>query len=1213
MALHLRMAAAIRNLFPPVNVAILALAVGVASSRGAEEEAGRDYRAAMRAIEAKIAELRTAGDEEGAAALEAQLFDALQRVAENLERRTAEVESQRRSAADAKKSELQRRVETAREYLEELRAAGGGEVARELSVKLDSLEEACATSDYAFPLSDEPEAHAVALGRGAQLPAAVADRFPNRSLGYAEVRLEYQARPVVLALSASAPTVWKVVVGEGARLHAVVLPAENHHLVEDPGVPVFVDAAAAGGGDAIEQFSGRRLAGRAAVDVYHGDPIIIGSANRDWISSCLEPAVEAVLQAARAERQRLALAELGDWRFEAIYDAGEPDSSRGPGFHAASRGIFTIAGPITSTLRTIPDASWRCMVDAVGDGDTSTTFALSDHGDLVFVEAGGFVEEEPPKVALSSDLRLNTRFTALAYDSQRNRLLVADDRGGKSQLLFYGVEDRRWSQPIASRQKCYALAYAADEDVFYGIMGDERIPHLAKTMLARIEADGELQELASLDVPPPSLWNHGHPQLVYAGGRLVYLSPPTSFDLMTGRQTTLIDRLHVIDPGDGRILYSGPITPHEVGEVVVERSAPAADGVGVLARLDAKLEQVEREIARRAADDSEDPRLEPWRRRLASQRQRLVGKPAKRDEARLHVVGFYDSHDSVVRVTDASGPVILVLCTYESASWTIEAAEGVQLERILVGGYHAQTVRSSPPGVPISIGSYDQGGEGFHTYGLNDDDWPEAIRRIEELTKLKIATFVGGYRDQQHVSIVGPDNFSWRSQDVLFDLNQLLAEVDTNRASPTLEALRRHQFYAIHFGQMPRQAAPQNPRMGGQSSYFGPFTVEGPIIRGATPLATPAENVVYDPESRLLITRRGGGLSVSDLRTGQETNIAFDQALPRLSWPSGLAYDAERRRLLLNSFGGGGYLYQYDLNTAQWSVLRKPGLGSKAIVYAPDQDALFAIDGHMARGGLNEIRQFNAHGAFVRSIRLSRPIDLGGGRSDEQVQMVYFAEHAAFLTYGSNRPRRGGAGADEPGRIVVVNVSTGDVVYEGELTPQVERREFSDRELELVWDDLASAGPAERDSLIWSLASGREVAIAFLAERLDEFPSPPDRDLAALVERLDANAFAEREKAYAELQELGSQSAGQLSRFAAEHLSPEVRSRLRTLLAAWEAGEPQNDVERQLTGAAAALARIGSAEAKQLLHALAQSGPLVLQARARRELSDLERDIDAGD
>jgi hypothetical protein len=157
--------------------------------------------------------------------------------------------------------------------------------------------------------------------------------------------------------------------------------------------------------------------------------------------------------------------------------------------------------------------------------------------------------------------------------------------------------------------------------------------------------------------------------------------------------------------------------------------------------------------------------------------------------------------------------------------------------------------------------------------------------------------------------------------------------------------------------------------------------------------------------------------------------------------------------------------------------------------------------------------------------------------------------------------------------------------------------EPSAEELEARWVDLASEDAAKAHRAVETLIAAGGPAVTFLRERLS--PEAPDRArLARLVAALDADTFAEREKASQELEKLGEQAAPALKQALAGDSSPEVRRRAERLLAAL--ARPDNPARLRVLRAVEVLEKAGDPDKRKALEALARDMPETLTGREAR-------------
>lgn len=117
----------------------------------------------------------------------------------------------------------------------------------------------------------------------------------------------------------------------------------------------------------------------------------------------------------------------------------------------------------------------------------------------------------------------------------------------------------------------------------------------------------------------------------------------------------------------------------------------------------------------------------------------------------LVVFGVYEPADAPITVTiDRQGvALVVVLSSYEAASWTLDLAAGVELQEVVLNGYEQQTVDGqgdalvtdrSGPNVHLASCAYSWPGE------PGGCDTATLVVQAEATTGAALASFVGCYR-----------------------------------------------------------------------------------------------------------------------------------------------------------------------------------------------------------------------------------------------------------------------------------------------------------------------------------------------------------------------------------------------------------------------------------------------------------------------------------
>jgi hypothetical protein len=446
--------------------------------------------------------------------------------------------------------------------------------------------------------------------------------------------------------------------------------------------------------------------------------------------------------------------------------------------------------------------------------------------------------------------------------------------------------------------------------------------------------------------------------------------------------------------------------------------------------LQRKLQGIEAEIQRsRQAGRTDEARA--WAAALDGLKQRLLtGKFEAAPQRELHVVGLYEGGSrrlqvgsAEVHVTWRGAPVVLCLCAYSQIEWTITVAEGVQLEQIILAGYHAQTVGKAPDGVPVENRSgRDARAEALRgvytrTDESSDGGFREFAQDVKSKTGLDIRTFQGAYRYEGRPIVVGPESAAWRVERLLPEADELYLAATRGERGRRLAELRHLRFEAVYSD--------------GNARSYGQFSVLGPISSTLRPVNGQVHQLAVDPRGPTYYGKGGHEVLLVDLDGQSIEELHTGDSIPRFSWLSAIAFDSKRQRLLATTFGGGGYLYAYSPANRAWSVLAEPGLASSALTYVAAEDALYGLDNAMGPGALiREVYRFSPVGARLQTIRLSEPIS----RDDSTPQLAW-AEGRLMLVLGGTTGRDQRR-APSQARGYTIDPRTGEVLFACFLEPQ---------------------------------------------------------------------------------------------------------------------------------------------------------------------------------
>src|SRR5262249_3874456 len=147
---------------------------------------------------------------------------------------------------------------------------------------------------------------------------------------------------------------------------------------------------------------------------------------------------------------------------------------------------------------------------------------------------------------------------------------------------------------------------------------------------------------------------------------------------------------------------------------------------------------------------------------------------------------------------------------------------------------------------------------------------------------------------------------------------------------------------------------------------------------------------------------------------------------------------------------------------------------------------------------------------------------------------------------------------------------------------------LSGKDLERLWEDLASADGRRRYAALWQLVAGAADSVPFLAKHLEPIRAAPGDETARLLRDLDSGGFAARQRATDELEKLGPIVESALKKALDGSLSLESRRRAQRLLDRLDSSwAKQWRTHRALE----ALERMATPEAEQVLRRLAGGDP----------------------
>jgi WD40 repeat protein len=371
--------------------------------------------------------------------------------------------------------------------------------------------------------------------------------------------------------------------------------------------------------------------------------------------------------------------------------------------------------------------------------------------------------------------------------------------------------------------------------------------------------------------------------------------------------------------------------------------------------------------------------------------------------------------------------------------------------------------------------------------------------------------------------------------------------------------------------------------------------------------------VAFSPDGRRLAAGGAGGACVWDTGTGKELlkrpgqhvlAVAFShdgQVLALGSFGEVILLEADTGKELLRlpygggnerplevtsvafspdgqtlaTIGGDSQFLLWDLRRDRQPVQRSLAGGIASATFSPDGRIVAAGDWHgavhlweVATG--EGILQFKGHEDSVKSLQFApdgRSVLSGGVDTTVLVWDV------------TGRALGGGGGGEDPNA----------------------------EQLAAHWAALAGAKAPEAHRAVWALVGSPGPSVPFLRRHLLAVEPVAAERLARLVKDLDSPQFAVRDQATAELEKVAEVTAPALRRLLQDQPGPEVRKRLEAVLDRLE-GRPLTPEDRRTLRAVLVLEQIDTAEARQVLQALAKGAPSARRTQeAKAALERLSR------
>lgn len=579
-----------------------------------------------------------------------------------------------------------------------------------------------------------------------------------------------------------------------------------------------------------------------------------------------------------------------------------------------------------------------------------------------------------------------------------------------------------------------------------------------------------------------------------------------------------------------------------------------------LARADDRLlDELEAEVARLryAGREAAAERLEQETSRL---RRRAWSRS---DEPTVSVIAARAGKPSVYGglrrdtvVIEVTARIELVLVSPRPVRWEIRVEEGGEVARIWTSGDSRHWVQGVETSKVYRLGP-------VIAYRRDDADFRKLERMVEEKVERPIVWFEGRLEAVDAPFVVGPVHPRWLDAARRAAIGRLHWNATRGRRARLREALAHLRYDAtteVREGESRRLS-------------FGPCTPAGPLLEEREELPFRTFTVVRDAKSGASFGLDEGGLARHDGAGGVEL-LDVPDMWPRVRGAYGLALDTRRRRVLMATRGGAGYLYAFDIDAGTWRVLGDMDhVGVAGLAYDALRDRLFCVS-YAEKGGF-ALHVIAPDGTWLGDVAVD-PVRLPG-RVERAVQ-AHAAAGKLVVTYPSR-----------PARAYVLEPETGQLLATLDQRPYASLEPLTRAEMERAWRALRSesARAARRAGL--RLADGGDDAVAFLRARLLSREPSDSQAFPVWIEHLGADGAGLREHAQHRLEAAGDAALPVLADVAGRATSPEVRVRAR--FAAKRIRERASLDEQRVERAIDVLERIDTPAAYALLLELREESP----------------------
>lgn len=935
-----------------------------------------------------------------------------------------------------------------------------------------------------------------------------------------EITVKDIGRPSIIVLSSSNATAWKIRVEESAQVATVLL--FSHADILDSDQPLLIYRRQ-GYGRQLTSEAESYLNARIAFEVgqpvdlllpifEHDNAIELSTENADWTRAYLHGQLQNLAFDVRSIMNARFAASNSDLRFSGLLMENEGYA------RTTSYADFSLRGPVPATAKPTGISLWNYV-----SLDRDRAFGL--------VHAGNLAKWSPQTTSWSplsmpSQMFGGTVFHSVCWDSKRQRLLLVDSQGW---LFAFAPEESQWTVVRKGLQGLVCIAYRKSDDSVIGLRQHENrglgqqdgheVSLVYLDPLGNVTREVRTDCEASIQSPHERAAN----ELTLSDQYLIAVQPPTG-GMAHGPARSVI---RVFDLDSGTLLYDYML-PNLEGFEHPQSDQPKSTDATRYAAVVERLQVAERAVAELQQDHGDAfeqlTTLLESLRDSATFRKRVPNKPS------VHWLRTYYDPVPTIRVTDKSGPLVVALSSFDVNEWQLEIGDGVNLKEVLFVGGQIPEIRGLPPGIPIRIHSEKD---------VEEQD--RQVARQPSYLKSVIENMVDGplasefdlrMMSARNVVTIGSGDGDWSAQQVLDELNDVIRRA--TRLSHENALPETFRFAYLYTGQLPGLGAAHGPPYAVECNFRGPIlqtarTVDADFSPTSIGMLKTGQFVVGTRESGLhRLTRKTDGLVVEAM-----------EAAPIQHAVSEIMYDPKTEQLFCLSPRG-----LHIQQKGSWQTRAHHAAHAEAWCRDNAKRSFHALIRNNRQ--FVEVHEVSDTGATVRKRKLPVPIACDYNAYGRLFFAFCDSQHI-IVVMRNGMPRDG-----EANRVYVLDMDSLRIVYDGSFAPHVEREDLSEREFEILWEQLATAEESGATSVMWTLVGGLADSAKRIKARLGIVDVISREEIDALVDQLDDDSFAARDEAYQTLSQSGKSHAAYLQALPRDDLSAEQVARIEGLVGIWQ-------------------------------------------------------------